>query len=654
MGKYNDINKAFEILSTYEGKNPYMLMLKRDVYVDKKTNAIGAFQVEFILKNHDYQPKMINKVIPIADWYGEKRREVWQLDFTPTKLKIISIFGETDSAYACYVQYRQSVEPVMCFIPKRAALANFLVDDYTQLQLDFSWFDKKLKAINQDWYVMNHQKEAVKFLLTRKKCILAADMGTGKSMTSIIASLMYGNKKVLVICPASLKTNWSNELERFVSKENIRIIKGFNEMTKNELLDFLKIEDENKYNVSELRDMAKANGKWNEGKQFTILNFDIIDEFHTNTRKNENSTLLKGDFDIVIIDEAHKLSNNTSNRFKVIKNYLKKAKNEYTWLLTGTMFTNNVKNLYNLISLIENDITGDYQYFMSRYCDAKKILMKGEWERCWRMWNKAGYSSYQVMNNQNKAAFRDFVERVGKHVMLNNGATNLDELNNRISHLYYRITKESMMNVEKIIVPVEYHLTDIQKKEYDKLWDEYQQEKMAVDNKDLSDMKNLLSVGVYRQYLSKQMVPNTIELSEKLLSKNKKVFIVCCYDEELYALKEYFGDKAVIYNGKMNQKQKDKSVADFNDNPSITVFIGNIKACGVGINLNKSCNHAIFQNLDFTDAAFSQACDRIFRIGSNDNAYIYLQYFKDTVYERVVKIIETKKNIAEQVINDNN
>jgi SNF2 family DNA or RNA helicase len=500
---------------------------------------------------------------------------------------------------------------------------------------------------------MSHQKEATQFLLTRKKCILSLDMGMGKTLTSIIASLMYGHKKVLVICPASIKTIWKSELSRFIDEDQINIIKGFNEMNKQELIDFLNIKDPKQYKVEELRSMAKEVGKWNEGKQFTIVNFDIIDEFHSNSRKqNADSDLLKSDFDVVIIDEAHKLSDNTSNRFKTIRNYLKRAKNEYTWLLTGTMLTNDVKNLYNLLSLIENDITGDYDFYMEHYCGAKKILKKGEWDRCWHVWNKGRYASYYSMTDGNKKAFKEYVDKAGKHVMVANESNNLEELQERIDHLYYRKTKEDIMPVDKVIVPCVYRLTEEQKNEYDKLWDVYEAEKRE-EGKDVSEIKQLVSVAVNRQYISKIMVPNTINLTNKLLEKGKKVFIVCCYDEELYSLHEYFGNKSVIFNGKMNQKQKDTAVELFNNDDNIKILIGNITAVGVGINLNKSCNHAIFQNLDFTDASFSQACDRIYRIGSKENAYIYLPYFKDTVYEHIIDIITRKKQISEQVIKNN-
>ena len=644
MASIKDLNLAFDILSKYHGKNYLILSLLRK-------EQLNDFEIEYIIKNHNKEIVDINKNVKLSEWYSEKLMKELDIDFYPKRIKILKLIGETSRYYHCLIQYRKSIEPIFLVLPKNGVLTNFLVGDYKNLQLDFSWFDKKLKLINPDFSVMEHQKEATKFLLSRKKCILSLDMGLGKSLTSIVASLMYGNKKVLVICPASIKTNWKNELMRFVDEDKINIIKGFNEMNKQELMDFLKIEDKNKYKVEELRKIAKDGGnKWNEGKQFTILNFDIIDEFHTFSRnKTNDSDLLKSDFDVVIIDEAHKLSNNTSTRFKTIKNYLQKANNEYTWLLTGTMLTNDVKNLYNLLSLIETDITGDYNFYMEQYCGAKKILKKGEWDRCWNMWNKGRYESYYKMNEDNKKVFKEFVDKVGKHVMVANESNNLDELKERIDHLYYRKTKEEIIPIDKIIVPLVYHLSKEQKEEYDSLWEKYYAEKLE-EGKDLSEIKQLVSVAVNRQYISKIMVPNTIKITEKLIKNNKKVFIICCYDEELYTLKEHFGEQAVIFNGKMNQKQKDNAVEAFNNDDNIKILIGNIAAVGVGINLNKSCNHAIFQNLDFTDAAFSQACDRIYRIGSKENAYIYLQYFKDTVYEHIVDIITRKKKISEQVI----
>ena len=211
-------NEAFELLKQYNGENPYILLLQKYVYVDKDINAIGDFQAEFILKNYKTEPIAINKMTRVADWYAEKKQESWGIDFLPTKLKIISYLGDTDSHYACYVKYRKSVEPKLCFIPKKAVLKNFLVKDYNEIEVDFERYDK-LSGYKRVLYP--HQKDAIKFLLARKKCILADGMGLGKTTEASVAAIEGNFDSVLIICPASLKNNWKKELSFYIPEREI-------------------------------------------------------------------------------------------------------------------------------------------------------------------------------------------------------------------------------------------------------------------------------------------------------------------------------------------------------------------------------------------------------------------------------------------------
>ena len=55
-------NEAFDILKNYEGDNPYMLTLQKYAYVYGDFDAIGDFQAEFILKNHNQSPVPINRI----------------------------------------------------------------------------------------------------------------------------------------------------------------------------------------------------------------------------------------------------------------------------------------------------------------------------------------------------------------------------------------------------------------------------------------------------------------------------------------------------------------------------------------------------------------------------------------------------------------
>ena len=72
-----------------------------------------------------------------------------------------------------------------------------------------------------------HQKNAIIKLVSNKKYILADDMGLGKTSSAIMAAINLNLKKVLIICPASLKVNWKREIENY-TKDTVGIVEGKN------------------------------------------------------------------------------------------------------------------------------------------------------------------------------------------------------------------------------------------------------------------------------------------------------------------------------------------------------------------------------------------------------------------------------------------
>ncbi len=147
------------------------------------------------------------------------------------------------------------------------------------------------------------------------------------------------------------------------------------------------------------------------------------------------------------------------------------------------------------------------------------------------------------------------------------------------------------------------------------------------------------------------MVPNTEKLVDSFIEKGEKVVIACCYDEELYTLKDYYGDKCVVFNGKMNGKEKLESERLFKEDPNVMVFIGNIQSAGVGINLVSS-HIVVFNNFSWAFSDNSQFEDRVFRIGQTKNCDIYYQYFRNTQYERMWEVVLKKEMILKKVIVD--
>ena len=668
--------EALEILTNYTGNNPYILSIRRDFFSGGKSASFNDFQKEFVLENKNFQPKPINKVVPIAEWYGESLKNEWHIDFVPAKLKINSFLGSTTLFFVVYAQYRLSLEPILLVLPKKAVLKDFLCTDYNLVDVDFDRYDRlaesnrlKLGLSEFPHILKPHQKKGIQFLLARKKCILADDMGCGKTTTLAVAALEGNFDSILLIVPASLKTQWKEELSYYINPQEITVIDGFNGKTKPELEEFLG------YGIGksgkkrdELLEEAKSLGKWKHNR-VVIVNYDIVDEFftapkgRTNTETDEfvaNNPMyeyIKDRKSLIIIDEAHNLSNAGKDkvRYNTIKSLIRVGKPDSIYLSTGTPVTNDPKNFYAILSLIENDVTGDYDYYMEHYCDAKEFVHPKDKEKRNRISAafiaKKGKKSWYDLTDIEKIYLNAELKRSCRFIKSAQGASNLDELESRVSHIYLRRLKKEILTdelPEKLLRVKHYELSAEQLMEYNKLWDEFEAEKKR-ENPEAEVNKDLLEGGLYRRYLSKEMVANTIKLADKMLAKNEKVVIACCYDEELYILQKYYGEKCVIYNGSMDIKHKDAAKDKFLHNPDVMVFIGNLRSAGTGLNLVVA-RYLIFNDFDYVPGNNRQMEDRIYRIGQQRPCCVFYQMFDGTEYEHMWNTVIRKEAIINQVI----
>ena len=626
---------ALEALKTYSGPNPYILALKKEVVVYNRSSVLNDFAVEYVNSNLNRTPIQVNKTIPIADWYGEKLQDTYKIEFIPSKIKIIAYFGETNTTFHILAKWRQNMNAIELFVSKKAVLGNFLISDYHDTKVDFDRYDRLSMAKNPD----------------RKM-----------------------NFNVSDICPASLKTNWRKELSWYVPDRDITIIESTQGMNKKELEKFLGYaEGKSGLTLKELQEEAKDKGKWTDNR-FIIINYDILDEFYKIPKSNSKANLdlalsqspmlqyVKNKKTLLVIDEAHKLSNSTSIRYKVIKSLIKLGKPDSIYLATGTPITNNPQNLYCLLQLIGDPISDDWQYYMDRYCGAMKIPAKGEkakWtEEYLKMKNREFKArgiprvvgSWYDLNSQEKDDVKEYIRGHARMINITNGATNLDELKLKIADVYLRRTKEDLDEAlpAKTVHEIFYDFTMKQMMEYNRLWEEYEAAQFELDpTKEIN--KELLEGAVYRKYCSNEMVENTIRMADGFVAKGEKVVIATCYDEELNMLREHYGNRCVVYNGKMSAKQKDAAQKAFMEDPNVMVFIGQIIAAGVGLTLTVS-HVMIFNNISYVFADNMQMCDRIHRIGQTKDVDIYVQIFRDTQYERIWNTSLRKEFITNAVI----
>lgn len=452
---------------------------------------------------------------------------------------------------------------------------------------------------------------------------------THNTRQSVIAAMETNSNKILIICPASLKSTWKREICVYNDESEVNIVNG---------------------------------SEWKADTRFTVINYDILDNFYKIPTdivyedkvmedgtiqkvpvmvKSSNGTLvpktkksLKKDkimeclkesplflekFECVIIDEAHKLSNNTSIRYKVIYDFLRRSKPNYVFLLTGTPLTNKPMNLYHILKLIDAEVTRDYKYYVERYCDGRKMKLKN-----------------------------------GKEIMLSGGATNLEELKEKIKHVYIRRLLSEMADmVEKNIETRYYDLTEAQMKRYNELWEEYVSAQLEQGNEDSEEYRQLVEGILVRQYLAKEMIANTIQLVDEKIEDDEKVIIICTFTEEINELKKYYGNKCVVYDGKMSLKQKDKAEKEFMNNPKIKVFIGQIIACSVGLTLT-AAHTLVFNSFSFSSADNKQAEDRIYRLNQTEDVVCIYQLFNDSISQRMFDLVMRKEVIMNQTIKSEN
>lgn len=620
MSKKNSIDKAYDILKEYRGENNRILYLKKLYSLGQC--ILGDFDVEYILNNYEFEPYTVDKTVKITKEYGLKLKDKYDLEFLPQKIRISTVIGEMGNSLHCYVQYRKSVQPRLMYVNKNSILNELEDVDWKTFEVDFTEVDKKRP-------LREHQREGVQFLLANKKCILADSMGLGKTTQSICAAIIGNFKKILIITTASLKTTWRKEIEIFEPKENIQVINGsdwksgykFTIVNYDIAQRFYEVAEEVAY---EYKEMVNKDGSKTKVKVPITIRNKVTGQLEYKMKKSrkkedikaalKKSPLFLEEFDCVIIDEAHKLSNPKAKRYQVIEDFLKKSNIPYVFLLTGTPITKDTVRFYNILKLLNANITKDYQYYMRRYCGAEKRTFRG------------------------------------KEILLPTEATHLDELKEKVKHLYIRRELRDMADmVNKTVSTRYYDLSSKQMAEYDRLWNDYIHSQTINGNDTNEDYRQLVEGMLVRQFLANQMVENTIKLVNEKIEDDEKVVIMCTFTDELQKFKEYYGSKCVIYDGKMTTKAKDKAFDKFQNDPKVKVFVGNIVAASVGLSLT-AAHTLVFNSYSWVYADNAQAEDRIYRLTSTEDAECIYQLFTDSISEHMYQTVMEKQRILNETI----
>lgn len=193
-----------------------------------------------------------------------------------------------------------------------------------------------LTYIHDDTVFLRHQIEGVRDLSRRTSFLLADDMGLGKSLQALaVAAVDFEQgwaSRVLVVCPATLKGNWLDEVEKFTSFDAVVLAGGH--LVREAIIEDFEI----------------------DGRQILIVNYEQV--------KPHLVALNDLGFDIVILDEAHYIKGHKSVRTKAALGLRAKR----FFLLTGTPMLNQVNELWPLLHRIDPIEYPAYWTFTHRYC----------------------------------------------------------------------------------------------------------------------------------------------------------------------------------------------------------------------------------------------------------------------------------------------
>jgi len=320
-------------------------------------------------------------------------------------------------------------------------------------------------------------------------------------------------------------------------------------------------------------------------ERFVIVNYEMVNKYM--------DKLCASEVGHIIIDECTGIKNANSGKFKAVHELVNRNHDAKITLLSGTPVKNRVNDVFAYLKLTGHPLGDNYAAFLRDYT-----------------LNRNGKGGTQVT-----------------------GGRNLSELFVKMSNFMIRRTKAECLDLpDKIISKYHFKLDDY-KEEYDRVVQE------IINNKESPNLNSSLhSLNIV---LAKSKLKGIIEMAESILDQERKVVIFSSYKEPLKMLEHHFKESCVLIDGSVDAKNRDTLIQKFLNDDKCTVFLGNMIAAGVGINLVNSSD-TIFVNFPFTPSELYQAEDRQHRLGQKNNVNIYYTICEDSIDEYLYDLIANK------------
>ncbi|MDY6803723.1 MAG: DEAD/DEAH box helicase [Cyanobacteriota bacterium] len=438
---------------------------------------------------------------------------------------------------------------------------------------------------------------------------LADDMGLGKTI-ELIAFLLHQQEEdalegpTLLVCPTSVLGNWEREVKKFGPSLEVVVHHG------------------------DKRPKGKDFVKAIKGKDLVITSYPLL--------QRDEKTLVATPWRFVVLDEAQNIKNPEAKQSKAAR----KLEGSFKIALTGTPLENRLSELRSILDFLNPGYLGSRQFFQRRF--ATPIEKYGD------------TNSLQTL----RSLVQPFILR-----RLKTDKDIIQDLPEKQENtVFCALAKEQAAIYQKL---VDEYLADIESSEgiqrRGKILALLTKLKQLCNHPALLEGKESKSKSKSKKkkkgaIASKASVKlrRLEEMLEEVLLEGDRALIFTQFAEWGKMLQPYLEEKLgreiLFLYGSTRKNKREEMIDRFQNDPQgPPIMILSIKAGGTGLNLTRA-NHVFHFDRWWNPAVENQATDRVFRIGQTRNVQVHKFVCKGTLEEKIHDLIESKKELAEQVV----
>lgn len=436
-----------------------------------------------------------------------------------------------------------------------------------------------------------YQREGVLFAARTGRSLLGDEMGLGKTVQAIafveILAREFGVERVLIICPASLKYQWKQEVEKFTDRTVI-VLEGLSHLRREQ---------------------------YEKDSFFKIVNYDVI--------HRDLQAIARLSPDVVILDEAQRIKNWKTRAAQSVKS----IESPYALVLTGTPLENRLEELHSIVQFVDRHRLGPLFRFLANH-----QVYEGDTARVvgYQNLSAIGETLKPILLRRKKAEVNlQLPERTDKNFFV------------PMTEQQWEPHEENQAIVARIVAKWRRHKF-LSEADQRRLTIALQRMRMSCDNTYLIDQRT--------RFGPKADEVATL-LGEVFEEPGSKVVVFSQWQRmnDLLAEELEKRDWGYVYlHGGVPSKDRRDLVASFREDPNVRVFLST-DAGGVGLNLQKAST-IINVDLPWNPAVLEQRIGRVHRIGQHRMVRVVNYVSEGTIEHGMLEVLRFKKSLFAGVL----